>query len=127
MAENTGAAQAQVYGLTRCDTCVKARKWLDANGVAYGFVDYRDEPVAPNTLQAWARQLGGWEKLVNRASTTWRNLEPALREPADDAAWKALIAAHPALVKRPVLVMPDGSVSVGFKEAGWAERFGLSG
>lgn len=125
MAENAGAAQAQVYGLTRCDTCVKARKWLDANGVAYRFVDYRDEPVSPQALQDWARQLGGWEKLVNRASTTWRNLDPALREPADDAAWQALIASHPALVKRPVLVTPDGEVSVGFKDARWADRFGL--
>jgi len=106
---------------------VKARKWLNANEVAYGFIDYRDEPVAPDTLEGWARQLGGWEKLVNRASTTWRNLEPALREPAHDAAWKTLIASHPALVKRPVLVTPDGHVSVGFKDASWAERFGLGG
>jgi len=124
MAKDSGAA-ALVYGLTRCDTCVKARKWLDANDVAYRFVDYRDQPVEPETLAAWARQLGGWDKLVNRASTTWRNLEPALREPADDAAWQSLIASYPTLVKRPVLATPDGTVSVGFKDVRWAERFGV--
>ena len=113
-----------VYGLARCDTCRKARKWLDANGVAHVFIDYRDDPVPPATLAAWARQLGGWDKLVNRASTTWRALPEAAREPAGDDAWLALIAEHPTLVKRPVLTTPDGRVSVGFKEKDWAGRFG---
>lgn len=117
-------ADTRVYGLTRCDTCVKARKWLDANGLGYEFIDYRDDPVPAATLAAWAGQLGGWEKLVNRASTTWRNLPETDRSPSDDAAWQALIAAHPTVVKRPVLTTADGQVSVGFKDKAWAERFG---
>jgi len=114
---------ATVYGLTRCDTCVKARKWLAAHDVAHTFIDYRDQPVAPATLSAWADKVGGWEKLVNRASTTWRGLSDAQKATADEAGWLALIAEHPALVRRPVLVTPDGAVSVGFKEAAWAQRF----
>lgn len=113
-----------VYGLTRCDTCVKARKWLDENGIGHTFVDYRDHPVDPATLRGWAAKVGGWEKLVNRASTTWRGLSDAQKAVADESGWLALIAAHPTLVKRPVLVTPDGQVSVGFKAPAWAERFG---
>src|SRR5690606_16528353 len=125
MAENSGAAVVQVYGLTRCETCAQARKWLDAHALAYRFTDYRDEPVDAETLSEWAQTLGGWDKLVNRASTTWRNLDPGLREPADSAAWQSLIATYPTLVKRPVLVTPDRRVSVGFKQDQWAERFGV--
>lgn len=114
-----------MYGLQRCDTCVKARKWLDAQGIGYVFVDYRDQPVAAAVLATWAEQLGGWEKLVNRASTTWRTLPDEAKQPADAAAWLALVQAHPTLVKRPVLVTTDGAVSVGFKEPLWAARFSV--
>ena len=112
-----------VYGLTRCDTCVKARKWLDAQGIVHTFIDYRDHLVDADTLRAWAGKVGGWEKLVNRASTTWRSLSDADKATAEEAGWIALIAAHPTLVRRPVLVTPEGQVSVGFKDAAWAARF----
>ena len=115
----------QLYGLKRCDTCVKAQRWLAAQDIGFAFTDYREHPIAPERLREWAGQLGGWEKLVNRASTTWRNLPEAAREPADDEAWLTLIAEYPALVRRPVLVTPDGRVSVGFKEAAWRERLNL--
>src|SRR3546814_4578882 len=64
----------QLYGLKNCSTCVKAMRWLEQQGVDFSFTDYRDNPVAPQALSAWAQELGGWEKLVNRASMTWRNL-----------------------------------------------------
>lgn len=112
-----------LYGLKRCDTCVKARRWLDARGITYEFVDYRDEPVAASVLQDWAQQLGGWERLVNKSSTTWRQLPETQRQPADEQAWLELVLAHPTLVRRPVCVMPDGSVSVGFREKEWQARW----
>ena len=65
-----------LYGLPNCDTCKKARNWLARFGIEHGFVDYRTHPVPAATLKAWAQQLGGWEKLVNKSSTTWRNREP---------------------------------------------------
>lgn len=109
----------KLYGLKRCSTCVKALAWLDANQLAYTFTDYRDEPIAAEDLQAWQAQLGGWEKLVNRASMTWRNLPESRKTPADDAQWLALIAEFPTLVKRPVLVN-GGEVMVGFSEKKYA-------
>jgi len=113
-----------IYGLAKCSTCVKARQWLDAHSVAHTFIDYRDQPIPAATLTDWAHQLGGWEKLVNRASMTWRNLPETRRAPADDSAWTALIADYPALVRRPVAVSPDGTVGVGFNDKRYQTRFG---
>lgn len=116
-----------LYGLDRCGTCVKARAWLDDRGVAYRFQDYRDVPVAPDVLRNWAKALGGWEKLVNRASLTWRNLDASLKSPANDAQWLDLIARYPALVRRPVAVFADGAVTAGFSEKRYLLQLGLDG
>ena len=114
-----------VYGLGTCDTCRKARNWLKRFDIAHEFVDYRANPVAPATLKEWAAQLGGWDKLVNRASTTWRQLPEPRKSPGSDPEWTLLLKEYPALVKRPVLVTPDGTVSLGFSDNAWKARFGL--
>ncbi|GAB2915694.1 Spx/MgsR family RNA polymerase-binding regulatory protein [Paralcaligenes ginsengisoli] len=114
----------KLYGLRKCSTCVKAMNWLDQHGQAYVFSDYRDQPIAAQHLKDWARELGGWEKLVNRASLTWRNLPGERKEPGTDAQWLALISEFPALIKRPVTVDLGGSVSVGFSEKKYGQLFG---
>jgi len=113
-----------LYGLGTCDTCRKARNWLDRFEVPYTFVDYRANPVPATTLKAWAQQLGGWEKLVNKASTTWRNLLPQRKNPGSDPEWTLLLKEYPALVRRPVVVREDGAVSVGFTDNGFKKLFG---
>lgn len=105
-----------IYGLAKCSTCVKARNWLQRHGVTHEFVDYRDQPVAPATLKAWAAAVGGWEKLVNRSGMTWRNLPAARKTPGSDPEWTLLIREYPALVRRPVAVLDDGSVHLGFRD-----------
>ena len=113
-----------LYGLANCDTCRKARNWLDRFGVAHAFVDYREQRVPPETLKDWARQLGGWDKLINRASTTWRTLPEPRKSPHGDPEWTLLIKEYPALVKRPVAVTDDGTASVGFTDNAFKLRFG---
>ncbi len=113
----------QLYGLKKCSTCIKAMDWLAQHGVDYDFSDYRDHPVDPRVLQGWAQALGGWEKLVNRASMTWRNLPDERKSPDSDKAWLALIAEFPALVRRPVAVDGNGEVGVGFSDKKYSERF----
>ena len=115
---------ATLYGLDNCDTCKKARNWLVRFGVWHEFVDYRAQRIAPETLKAWAAQLGGWDKLVNHASTTWRTLPESRKTPRSDPEWTLLIKEYPALVKRPVLVTDDGAVSVGFTDNGFKQKFG---
>lgn len=114
-----------VYGLDNCDTCKKARNWLKRFDVAHEFVDYRARRVPAETLKAWAAQLGGWDKLINRASTTWRQLPEGRKAPGSDPEWTLLLKEHPALVKRPVVVTADGVVTVGFTDNAFKARFGV--
>ena len=114
----------KVYGLDKCDTCKKARNWLDRQQIAYEFIDYRAHPIAAAQLKEWAPALGGWEKLVNRASTTWRNLPDTRKSPGSAAEWTLLIKEYPALIRRPLLVLADGRVHQGFSDKLYSEWLG---
>ncbi len=116
----------EVYGLAKCSTCQKARTWLDRHGVEHRFVDYRDERVPAPTLKAWAAQVGGFEKLVNRTGMTWRNLPAARKSPGSDAEWTLLIKEYPALVRRPVAVAADGTITLGFTDKLYGKLFGAT-
>lgn len=113
-----------LYGLKTCDTCRKARKWLDRFGVDYTFIDLREQLPAPEDFLRWQQALGGWDKLINKSSTTWRQLPDPRKSPGSDAEWKLLLREHPALVKRPLLVLDDGSVHQGFSDNGFKKLFG---
>ena len=102
----------KVHGISACDTCRKARKWLEEQGIGYEWRDLRREPVPVRDLAAWLKAVGP-ERLVNRRSTTWRQL-PEGRRPSLDAEDLAdVLADHPTLVKRP-LFEREGEVRVGF-------------
>lgn len=90
-----------VYGIKNCDTCRKARKWLEAEGIAHSFHDFRADGLDEATVAGWLSELGD-EALVNRRGTTWRNLSEAERKRAEGSGAAALIAANPTLIKRPV-------------------------
>jgi len=109
--------EAIVYGLDNCDTCRKARNWLDRRKVAHRFVDYREQRIAPDVLRAFAQQLGGFDAMINRSSRTWRELPESRRAPGSEAEWTLLLREHPALLRRPLVVAPDGGVSQGFSDA----------
>jgi Spx/MgsR family transcriptional regulator len=107
-----------VYGIPNCDTVKKARAWLDANGVAYRFHDFKKAGVPPDRLAAWTREVG-WEKLLNRQGTTWRKLDPAVQAQAVDAAGaSAVMLAQPSVIKRPVVEW-SGRTTVGFDPLLW--------
>jgi arsenate reductase len=104
-----------VYGLKNCDTCRKALKWLKAEGVEHRFHDVRANGVSRADIAGWAAKAG-WETLLNRRGTTWRGLPEADKTNVDEAKAVTLMAAHPALIKRPVFEI-DGAVAVGFDDA----------
>lgn len=114
-----------LYGLKNCDTCKKARKWLDRFGIAHAFVDYRDTPQAPDVLAGWVQQAGGWDALINRSSTTWRTLPDNRKAPGSDAEWKLLLREYPQLIRRPVVVTDDGAVTQGFTDNVFKKLFGV--
>jgi len=110
-----------LYGIPNCDTVKKARRWLDAAGVPHVFHDFRKDGLDPVKLQGWIDALG-WEKLLNRAGTTFRKLPDADKAGLDADKARALMLDQPAMIKRPV-VETAGEVSVGFSADEWQQRF----
>lgn len=111
-----------LYGIPNCDTVKKARQWLDARGIAYAFHDYKKAGIDAATVNDWAEKAG-WERLLNRAGTTFRKLSDADKANIDRDKAVVLMLSSPSLIKRPV-VSGAGALLVGFKEAEWDEHFG---
>ncbi len=110
-----------LHGIPNCDTVKRARAWLAGQGVDYAFHDFRRGGV-PDALPLWIDALG-WERLLNRAGSTWRKLDDAQRAAVTDAASAAaLMRAEPSIIKRPVVQWDNGAVSVGFDADDWARR-----
>ena len=108
-----------VFGIANCDTVKKARAWLTDHGVSYVFHDFKKQGVPLDQLPRWIAAVG-WEPLVNRKGTTWRKLDEDSRAAVlNETSASALMLAHPSVVKRPVVVWPNGEVSVGFDESKW--------
>ena len=111
-----------LYGIPNCDTVKKARAWLDGQGVAYQFHDFKKAGVPQAGLQRWLA-AAGWQTLLNRKGTTWRKLDEAAQAAAaDEAGAAALMKAQPSVIKRPVVEWADGAVTVGFDAADWGGR-----
>lgn len=102
-----------IYGITNCDTMRKARAWLDKAGKAYAFHDYKVAGVERARLEKWAAAVG-WERLLNRAGTTFRKLPDKDKEALTETKAIALMLAQPSMIKRPVLES-GGKLLVGFK------------
>ncbi len=111
-----------LYGIPNCDTVKKARAWLQAQGVAVVFHDFKKQGVPGDALVTWMAALG-WEKLINRQGTTWRKL-PTEQQAAvcDAASAQALALAQPSVIKRPVVSWPGAegtAYTVGFDPDAW--------
>jgi len=91
-----------IYGLKNCDTTRKARRWLKERDCEHRFVDVRSDGIDKETVRAWIAEVG-WEKLLNRRSTTWRQLGATQRDRLNTDKAVSLIVEYPALIKRPVL------------------------
>ena len=109
----------KLYGIPNCDTVKKARAWLDQHGLAYSFHDYKKAGADPAKLTEWC-QAAGWEKVLNRAGTTFKKLPDADKDGLDQAKAVTLMAAQPSCIKRPVVEHPGGLL-VGFKPDEWAK------
>jgi arsenate reductase len=108
-----------IYGIKNCDTMKKARAWLDAHGVAYGFHDYKAEGIDRSRLEAWAREVG-WETLLNRAGMTFRKLPDKDKNGITEKKAIALMLDQPSLIKRPVLDLGSRRL-VGFTPEAYAK------
>lgn len=102
-----------LYGIPNCDTVKKARTYLDGRGVTYHFHDYKKAGVEAADLKRWIKKAG-WEKLLNKAGTTFKKLPDADKGDIDEAKAIALMLANPSMIKRPVVEGGD-ALLIGFK------------
>ena len=112
----------KIYGIRNCDTMKKAFAWLDAHGIAYDFHDYKKLGVTEAQLARWS-DAAGWEKVLNRAGTTFRKLPDADRQDLTRDKAIALMSANPSMIKRPVIEM-GGKIELGFRTERYAALFG---
>ena len=108
-----------IYGIKNCDTMKKARAWLDKQGVAYAFHDYKNKGIERGKLEGWVKKAG-WETLLNRAGTTFKKLPDKDKASVTENKAIALMLAQPSMIKRPVLELPGGKLLVGFKSDEYA-------
>lgn len=113
-----------IYGIPNCDTMKKARNWLDSHGIAYRFHDYKKAGVDADVLERAVERLG-WEKLLNRAGTTFRKLPEQERADLDAARAIAIMTAHPSTIKRPLVVRGE-TIEAGFAADRYAAIFGVA-
>lgn len=111
----------KLYGIPNCDTVKKARAWLDAQGVAYDFHDYKKAGIDAASLRAWIEELG-WETILNRAGTTFRKLPDEAKTGLDADKAIGLMLAQPSMIKRPILDLGDRRIA-GFRPEVYADAF----
>jgi Spx/MgsR family transcriptional regulator len=101
-----------LYGIPNCDTIKKAKKWLDENAIEYTFHNFRKDGIERELVAQFCQQLG-WEKLLNKRGTTYRQLSDEQKESINDTTIIDLLVEYSAMIKRPVL-STDGMLYVGF-------------
>lgn len=103
-----------VYGLKNCDNCKKLVAALKNADLMVELVDFRQSPPTVAQVEAWLNQFGA-QKLLNRASTTWRQLDRETQALADGNGLVALLVEHPTLIKRPISEV-NGQIFMGHDE-----------
>lgn len=110
-----------LYGIKNCDSVKSARSWLEANSIVHHFHDFKLDGLSKDKLQAWLDEVGP-EVLVNKRSTTWKQLSSKDQDMAMGKIASAVILANPTLIKRPVLEC-GGHVYVGFRQEEYESLF----
>jgi arsenate reductase len=114
--------QIDLYGIRNCDTVKKARAWLEGQGIAHVFHDYKIEAPSRGLLERWCSVLG-WEVVLNRAGTTFRALPDQAKQVLDAPTAIGLMLEQPSMIKRPIIVS-GARVMAGFKPAAYEAFFG---
>ena len=104
---------ATLYGISNCNTVKKAKDWLQENNIDFQFHDFRKQGLTPELLDSFEDQLG-WEKLLNKQSTSWRKLSDEQKSNVSKQTALQYMLDTPTLIKRPVLVTGEKMI-IGFK------------
>ncbi len=113
---------ATLFVIKNCDTCRKARKALDEKGLPYQIHDLREDGLSAGLLEHILERVPVLE-VLNRRSTTWRNLPEEDKQDIDANKVRALIMANPTLLKRPLLDTGD-EIRVGYRDGDYEDLKG---
>lgn len=111
----------KIYGIKNCDTMKKAMKWLDEHGVDYDFHNYKKDGVDEDVLKQ-AIDEHGWEVVINKRGTTWKQLPPTVQEQMDEKKAIEIAKENPSIIKRPILLRL-GQTFIGFDPKVYEELF----
>ena len=112
-----------LYGIKNCDTIKKARRHLDEHAVEYTFHDYRTDGIDEKSIQQFIDELG-WEKVLNKRGTTWRQLDDTTKTATNESNVAALLCENPAMIKRPIL-KAGKKLLIGFSKEEYAQALAL--
>jgi len=116
--------QPIVYGIPNCDTIKKTLDWFRKHDIEVSFHNYKKEGISKTLLNEWVKQVG-WEVLLNKKGTTWKQLSPEEQAAATNAkAVVTLLATHTSMIKRPVITLDNQVCVVGFNETALLELAG---
>ena len=101
-----------LYGISNCDSVKKAKNWLETHNIDYQFHDFRKQGLDANTINQWLQSVS-WDKILNKRSTSWRNLDPSIQQTVNETNIVDLLIENPTLIKRPVMDVND-TITLGF-------------
>ena len=112
-----------VYGIKNCNTVKSALEWLKNHNVEFEFHDYKSKGINEAKLKDWSKQVG-WESLVNKRGTTWRQLEEVVQKKiTGEAAAINLMKDKTSVIKRPLIERDGKVIALGFDEAAYKKIF----
>ncbi|MDN3202739.1 Spx/MgsR family RNA polymerase-binding regulatory protein [Algoriphagus sediminis] len=105
-----------VYGIKNCNTMKKTFDFLNEKGVDYDFVDYKKQKPSPELLKGFLEKTE-LDSLVNRKGMTYRKLSDEEKEASQKVETAIpLLVEKSSMIKRPVIIYPSGSLTLGFNE-----------
>jgi arsenate reductase (glutaredoxin) len=112
-----------LYGIRNCNTVKAAVYWLEQHDIPFDFHDYKVKGISREKLEIWSEQVG-WESLVNKRGTTWKQLEPKVQASVTDAVTAfTLLIEKTSLIKRPLIEEDGVIIALGFEENVYSNKF----
>ncbi len=112
-----------LYGIKNCNTVKAAIYWLEQHDVPFDFYDFKAKGVSIEKLTEWSSQVG-WESLVNKRGTTWKQLDSNVQDSIVDAISAfALLQEKTSIIKRPLMEEDGKIIALGFEESVYSNKF----
>jgi arsenate reductase (glutaredoxin) len=112
-----------LYGIKNCNTVKSAIDWLKKNKIDFEFHDYKAKAITDIKLKEWSKQVG-WESLVNKRGTTWRQLDEAIQKKiVNESAAIQLMMEKTSVIKRPLIEENGKVLALGFDEEEYKKKF----